>query len=72
MTVFSDALLFGMKTAPLQLQKFVVRNHHREIGRELWREAIFAVQIQDSRLSDKERQVIAAIGFRLHGRRAVV
>jgi len=70
--IFTDALLAGMKTAPLTLRRAVTRTHHKEIGRELWREAMFAVHMQDSRLTEKERQVLAAIGRRLHGERSVL
>lgn len=70
--LFTDALLAGMKRAPLTLRRFVTRNHHREIGKELWKEAIFSVHLQDERLSDNERQVLSAMGQRLHGARSVI
>lgn len=49
------------------------RTHPRdEKLKPLWQEAIFAVHIQDERMTEEEREVIAAIGRRLYGRRAVV
>lgn len=43
-----------------------------QVFKELWLQAEFAVHIQDGRLTDAERAVIAAIGRRLYGRRSVV
>lgn len=70
--LFIDALLAGMKAAPVSLRRAITKKHHREIGRELWQEAMLAVHLQDNRLTEKERQVLAAIGNRLHGARSIV
>lgn len=70
--IFSDSLVAGMKAVPVQLGKMRVRKNHKMICKELWQEAIFSCHLQDDRLTDKERQVIAAIGFRLHGKRSIV
>lgn len=69
---FTDTLLTGLKTAPVTLRRFATKKHHAEIGRELWKEAIFAAHLQDERLTQKEREVLAALGRRLHGARCVV
>lgn len=71
-SLFTDALLAGLKGAPVTLRRIVARKHHKELGRELWQEAVFACHLQDNRLTQKEREVIAAIGHRLHGHRSVV
>lgn len=71
-SLFTDALLASMKSAPLSLRRVVTKKHHREIGRELWKEAMFACHLQDNRLTEKEREVIAAIGQKLHGHRSVI
>jgi|GEM_PF-5934449 len=71
-SIFTDVLLAGLKTAPMSLRQTVARKHHKEIGRELWQETMFAVHLQDDRLTEKERQVLAAIGTRLHGPRSVL
>lgn len=71
-SIFSDALLVGMKAAPVSLRKAVIGKHHKMIGSALWDETMFCVHLQDNRLTDKEREVIAAIGTRLHGARSVI
>jgi hypothetical protein len=70
-TLLSDFLLAHLPKAPVTLRKFMAKKHHKELGRELWQEAIFSVHMQDGRLTEDERKVLAALGRRLHGPRSV-
>jgi hypothetical protein len=69
--MLNEALCRSLPHAPVSLQRAVTK-HKDAMGRPLWQEAIFAVHIQDNRLTEKERQVIAAIGRRLYGSRSIV
>lgn len=42
-----------------------------ELAVKVWCEAKFLIHLQDQRLSETERSMILAIGFRLYGARAV-
>jgi hypothetical protein len=69
-TMLNEALIASLPRATISLRKAVTKKKD-ELAKPLWQEAFFAVHIQDSRLSERERQVLVAIGTRLYGVRAI-
>lgn len=68
----TDALMTELPRVPVHLRKAVMQPHMRGLGKLLWQECCFFAHIQDDRLTEKERQVLAAIGKRLYGARSVL
>lgn len=68
----TEFLSRSLSRIPVQLRPYKIKPHILELGKILWQEAVVAVHVQDDRLSDREREFLAAIATRLNGVRGVL
>lgn len=68
----TEILARGLPHIPVSLRAYKIKPHLLTLGKVLWQEACVCIHIQDDRLTQPEREFLAAISNRLNGRRGVL